>query len=129
MKILVLRTDSESAYLGLFNDHNKIDEITWPALRTLSQTLLANISKMAEKVGGLESLEGLVVFKGPGSFTGLRIGISVVNTLAYSLKIPIVGSAGEGWLEDGISNLLDSQDHKLIVPEYGAKPNITKPIK
>ena len=129
MNILVLRTDSDTAYLGIYNDHSKIHEMTWPALRTLSQTLLANIVKMSEKTGGLEALDGLVVFKGPGSFTGLRIAISVANTLAYSLKIPIVGSEGQTWIEHGVKKLLKSQNDELVVPEYGAQPNITKPTK
>ena len=78
----------------------------------------------------LEQIEGLVVFKGPGSFTGLRIGISVANALADSLKIPIVGSTGSDWVMDAIASLKNGgTNDQLVLPEYGAPPHVTTPKK
>ena len=51
--------------------------------------------------------------KGPGSFTGLRVGASIANTLSLTLNIPINGQA----------------PGTVIEPTYGAPPSITMPKK
>jgi tRNA threonylcarbamoyladenosine biosynthesis protein TsaB len=69
------------------------------------------------------------VFQGPGSFTGLRIGITVANAIAYAQSVPIVGTRGEHWMADGIKRLQSGQNDTRVMPYYGADPNITKPGK
>ena len=57
-----------------------------------SQVLLPLILKLLQTSNyGLKDLQGIEVEKGPGSFTGLRVGVSVANALAYSLNIPVNG--------------------------------------
>jgi tRNA threonylcarbamoyladenosine biosynthesis protein TsaB len=127
--ILGIRTDKPEAELYLLGNGKILETYKWQAHRQLADTIHLKVNKILQKQGiGLEGLSGLVVFKGPGSFTGLRIGISVANTLAYSLNLPIVGVDGEKWLHDG-ANLLKAKNHKIVLPEYGALPNITKPKK
>ena len=61
-----------------------------------SQVLLPLIEKiLKENKMGYEDLEGLEVEIGPGSFTGLRVGVSVANALGYSLGIPVNGKKME----------------------------------
>jgi len=74
-------------------------------------------------------LDRIAVTTGPGSFTGLRIGMSVANALAYSNTIPIVASSGDNWLASGIDGLLAGKNDKIALPEYGADVHITKPRK
>ncbi len=69
------------------------------------------------------------MYEGPGSFTGLRIGITVANTLAYSLNIPIAGAEGESWLDDSLANLSGMTEPTVILPKYGSDAHITKPRK
>jgi tRNA threonylcarbamoyladenosine biosynthesis protein TsaB len=76
-----------------------------------------------------DDLDGLVVFHGPGSFTGLRIGITVMNTIAYAQSIPIVGVSGDDWAEQGMKLLHSGQGQEIVLPEYGADAHITKPRK
>jgi len=45
----------------------------------------------------LADLKGVFVIKGPGSFTGLRVGLSVANQFAHQLKIPITGLRTDQW--------------------------------
>ncbi len=45
----------------------------------------------------LADLNGVFVIKGPGSFTGLRVGLSVANQFAHQLKIPIIGLRTDEW--------------------------------
>ena len=77
----------------------------------------------------LAALTGVIVYKGPGSFTGLRIGIATMNTLSYSLNIPIVGTTTEEWVAIGKKALLDTRAGNYVLPLYGSAPTITKPKK
>jgi hypothetical protein len=188
MIILTLRTDKPESELGLYDDEKQLAYEAWHAHRELAETIhkkLAEILKDASKE--LSDIEGVVCFKGPGSFTGLRIGLSVGNALAYAQSIPIVarsneqlpgsthldaeddffprsgerrtggtlsehrreksfsaprapaqaefGLAGTGvvreswWLEQGIKDLLASQNDKIAIPAYGAEAKTTKQRK
>ncbi len=130
MIILGLRTDKPEAELYLLNNEGEVGRIFWQAHRQLSDTLLKKIDELLLAHDCTQAdLEGLVVYKGPGSFTGLRIGIAVANAMAYSLKLPVVGSEGDGWLENGLSLLKAGQNDTQVVPVYGQDPHITKQRK
>jgi len=67
-----------------------IQEILSP--HSSSQQLLPFLDILLKKRGKkIQDLEGIVVILGPGSFTGLRIGLSLAKSLAFTLKIPLVG--------------------------------------
>jgi tRNA threonylcarbamoyladenosine biosynthesis protein TsaB len=126
MLILTIRTDKPEAEIGLFEDDKQLAYETWQAHRELSVTIHKKIDELLKTQNKeLEDVRGIVCFKGPGSFTGLRIGLTVGNTLAYGLQIPIVGAMGESWQRDGIQRLLKGDNEKVAMPEYGAEPNIT----
>ncbi|HXH27055.1 MAG TPA: tRNA (adenosine(37)-N6)-threonylcarbamoyltransferase complex dimerization subunit type 1 TsaB [Candidatus Acidoferrum sp.] len=129
--ILTIRTDKPEAEIGIFTkDGARLSYKTWEAHRELSTTLLAKIhSQLAEQGTTFRGLDGLVVFRGPGSFTGLRIGITVANTLAYSLGIKIVGAEGSNWQAQGIEQLKNGKNERLVLPVYGALPHITQPTR
>jgi tRNA threonylcarbamoyladenosine biosynthesis protein TsaB len=128
MLILTLRTDKPEAELGIFDDEKRLAYETWHAHRQLAETLNLKIKDvLAAQEKSLQDIEGIVVFKGPGSFTGLRIGISIANALADSLGIPIVGTIGDDWSATGCQRILDKQNDQLIVPEYGSPPHVTAP--
>jgi tRNA threonylcarbamoyladenosine biosynthesis protein TsaB len=127
--ILGIRTDSGEAQLYLYDTHLVASDI-WVADRELARDILGRISKLL--IGSqkeLPSLTGIVCYKGPGSFTALRIGLTVANTLAYSLDIPIVATESGNWLELGVNMLNDGVNHKVVLPLYGAEPNISMPRK
>jgi tRNA threonylcarbamoyladenosine biosynthesis protein TsaB len=128
MLILTIRTDKPEAELGLFEDDKKLVYLTWPAHRELAETIH---QKMKELLGSqrksLSDLQAISVFKGPGSFTGLRIGVSVANTLADSLRIPAVGTGGDEWIAQAARRLAAHENDRVVSPEYGAPPHITPP--
>ena len=63
-----------------------------------SETILKVIDGLIKEAGITTlDIEGVFVIKGPGSFTGLRVGISVANTFAHELNIPIVGLRTDEW--------------------------------
>lgn len=127
MLILTIRTDKPEAELGLFSgDKQQLAYETWLAHRELSDTIHKKMDKLLRSQGKrLEDLQGIVCFKGPGSFTGLRIGLTVGNTLAYALGIPIVGTMGDDWRSDGMQKLIAGENETATFPEYGAEAHIT----
>ncbi len=130
MIILTLRSDNPQAEIGLFNDTQKIDYYEWEAHRQLSATIHTKIKNLLDKNGkDWQDIEAIVCYQGPGSFTGLRIGLTVVNTLATELKVPIVGETRDDWQRNGIANILDGKGRQIVLPEYGAPVHITQPKK
>jgi tRNA threonylcarbamoyladenosine biosynthesis protein TsaB len=130
MLILTIRTDKPEAELGLFDNGAKLAYSTWQAHRQLAETIHLKIKEVLESQGrSLGDLEGIAAYRGPGSFTGLRIGLSVANALAYSLQIPIVARTGEAWLKQAADEIAKGTDDRAALPEYGSPPNITAPRK
>lgn len=74
-------------------------------------------------------IRGLGIMRGPGSYTGLRIGITVWNTLAESLVVPIVGEMGDDWQGAALERLKKGMSDQLVLPYYDGDANITKPRK
>lgn len=129
MIILTIRTDSPEAEIGLYKDAKQLTYQIWHAHRQLAETIHQQIANMFQSQRlTVQDADAVVVFQGPGSFTGLRIGISVANALAYGLSIPIIGTQ-KNWLEDGIERLLNNESDQLAMPEYGAPVMITRPKK
>lgn len=127
--ILLLDTSTNICKLTLIDgDWQFHDE--WQADRTLAKDLLAylqtNLSRHGKVFG---DISGVAVFEGPGSFTGLRIGITVLNTLADAEHIPIVGVRGEDWQVVGQSRLQAGENDRIIMPFYGSEAHITTPRK
>lgn len=105
--ILALRTDNPETELYLLRDDGEITrQKFWNAERELARDLLAEIEKLVD--GTFTKIDKIIVYEGPGSFTGLRIGISVANALSYAFHAPIIGTTGERWLADGVTKLRDN---------------------
>lgn len=101
-----------------------------------AEKLLPGIEKILKKNKiNIEKLTGIVVVKGPGGFTSIRIGVTTANALAYALNKPVVGLKSDENLSlkelavRGIKLLKNNGFQSLIVPFYGREPNITKPKK
>lgn len=121
MIILTIRTDKPEAEVGVYEDTKQLAYETWAAHRELSITIHKKIQLLlASQHKSLPDIQGIVCFQGPGSFTGLRIGLTVANTLADALHVPIITRQDPRWLETGINDLLAGNDDHLALPEYGS---------
>lgn len=87
MKLYIDTSNSEKIVIGL--DRELFEE---DARREKAQLLLKSIEeKLKQKKRGLRDLTDIEVNSGPGSFTGLRVGVSVANALGWSLGVPVNG--------------------------------------
>lgn len=127
--ILLLDTSTSECRLVLIDGDWRYEN-NWQSNRELAKGLLAYVQSQLEGQGKTwKDLTGLGVFKGPGSFTGLRIGITVLNTISYSEEIPIVGETGDDWQVKAIQRILAGESDQVVLPEYGGEANITLPRK
>lgn len=130
MLILTVRTDKPEAEIGLYEDEFQVAYVTWEAHRQLAETIHLKVEELLKSHGKkLDDLQGIVGFEGPGSFTGLRIGLTVVNALGEGLSIPVSGARGENWIGEGTQKLLDGKAEQIVLPEYGAPAHITEQKK
>lgn len=129
--ILSIKTDSPDADLALFDvGGTELHHEVWHADRGLAKGLHAHIEAMLTDLHkGWDDLTGIIIFRGPGSFTGLRIGITVANALAYGLNVPVVGEVGNKWQPTALDRLKAGNNDTIVLPHYGSEPNITTPKK
>ncbi len=128
---LAFKTNDEQAQLVLVDDSNTVDESVWSADRQLSNTIFYKLQELLKNNNLTpKDLQGLIFYKGPGGFTGLRISASVVNALANNLNIKIACTTGNNWLKDGVNSFKKAENlFELVEIDYGREPNITKPKK
>jgi len=128
--MILLWNSSEMEVSLTFVDGDARETVRWQADRTLARDMLAFLRQQLDARGlGFHDIEGIGVFRGPGSFTGLRIGLTVLNTWAHTESIPIVGAVGEQWEQECVDRLRSGADDTIILPEYGAPAHVTKPRK
>jgi len=127
--IIAFNTSTPTCYISVFRE-DAWHDYQWEAGRSLANNLLGYLDEIFKKESSsFSDISGIIAYQGPGSFTGLRIGLTVFNTLADSLSVPIVGVTGDDWKQQGVQRLNSSENDQLVMPEYGGVPHITTPRK
>lgn len=91
MKILSLDSATESATCAILDDNRILGEITFNYKKQHSLVLMPMIDELFNNTGmNIGDIDGFVASKGPGSFTGLRIGMSTIKGLSQGTKKPFV---------------------------------------
>jgi tRNA threonylcarbamoyl adenosine modification protein YeaZ len=89
---LTIDTSTDSCSIGLSQQGETIAELTWHSGQSHTVELVPNILRLLDQnKTSPQFLTAVFVAKGPGSFNGLRVGISTAKGLALALKIPLVG--------------------------------------
>ncbi|MDR3589964.1 MAG: tRNA (adenosine(37)-N6)-threonylcarbamoyltransferase complex dimerization subunit type 1 TsaB [Negativicutes bacterium] len=92
MPILALDTATLVSSVALARRETVVAELTLQTRKTHSELLMPHIEQLlALAETSKEAVEAIAVSIGPGSFTGLRIGLATAKALAYALQIPLVG--------------------------------------
>lgn len=127
--ILLLDTSTPICKLTLVDGDERFD-YEWEADRTLAKNLLSYLEARLQEHGwSWGDIRAIGAFEGPGSFTGLRIGLTVLNTIADSQNIPIVGARGDDWQDVTLSKIAAQNNDQIVLPFYGSEAHITAPRK
>src|SRR6058998_2629096 len=90
MRVLAVETSTMSGGAALLDGERVVGEYTLDVRITHSERLMVAVDQLLSDAGWtVRDLEGIAVTVGPGSFTGLRVGLSTVKGLALALAIPV----------------------------------------
>jgi len=89
---LAIDTATGTASIAFSSEGKILSEFTWHAGQNHTAELMPNLTHLLYRSGiTIKDLDGLIVTNGPGSFNGLRVGVSTAKGLAFALGIPVVG--------------------------------------
>lgn len=92
MKTLAIDTSNQTLAVAVVDGQEVLGQSQTMAIKNHSTELMPAIDGLMQAVGmAPKELEQIVVAKGPGSYTGLRIGVTTAKTLAQTLNIPLIG--------------------------------------
>lgn len=119
MRILAIDTSNQTLTIAVCEEKKIIGQYTITVKRNHSLTLMPAITQLVKDVGLTpKDLDRIVVAQGPGSYTGLRIGVTTAKTLAYTLKKELVGVSSLKALAANCVNVKST-----IIPLFDARRN------
>lgn len=136
MNILAIDTSNQVLGVSLLKGEQVIGELMTNLSKNHSVRLMPAIEKLMKEVSmNPEDLDKIIVAKGPGSYTGVRIGVSTAKTMAWALNIPVVGVSSlevlsyQGRFFDGvICPFFDARRGLVYTGLYQWKNNRLEPV-
>ncbi len=90
--LVAIDSSTDTASLALARDGKVLAETSWRCGRNHSVELLPRLTRLLDEAKvSIKDTSCVIVAKGPGSFNGLRVGLSTAKGLAFSLSVPIIG--------------------------------------
>ncbi|WP_458414992.1 tRNA (adenosine(37)-N6)-threonylcarbamoyltransferase complex dimerization subunit type 1 TsaB [Schinkia sp. CFF1] len=137
MKALAIDTSNQVMGIAVSDGTKVLGEYITNLNKNHSVRVMPAIHDLMNEVGiAPKQLERIIVAHGPGSYTGVRIGVTIAKTLAWTLNIPIVGVsslevlARNGQLFNGVvSPLFDARRGQVYTGLYGLKDGEFQSIK
>jgi tRNA threonylcarbamoyladenosine biosynthesis protein TsaB len=126
MTILAIDTSNYPLGVALIEDNQVLGEYITNLKKNHSVRIMPAIQTLMKDCERVPAqLTKIVVAKGPGSYTGVRIGVTIAKTMAWSLKIPLVGissleviAAGGRYFDGYISPLVDARRGQVYTGLY-----------
>jgi tRNA threonylcarbamoyladenosine biosynthesis protein TsaB len=120
MRALAIDTSTATAGIAVVNETGLLAEFLLKDMKTHSQKLVPMLSEILESLRlKLSDIDIYAAVTGPGSFTGIRIGVTTVKALAYALKKPTAGITSL----DALANAAAVSEDKLVCPMIDARNN------
>lgn len=132
MLIIGLDTTSQSGSVSLINENKILGECLFNVGPRHSENVVSSLEWLLDTLNvDKKEIEAVAVSIGPGSFTSVRVGVTIAKSLAYSMKIKIVGISSLEVLamniprtEKNICTLLDAKRNEV----YSAVYNYSKDV-
>ena len=125
MKLLSIDTSSDVCSVAILEDDNLIKELYITDSKTHSENLMPLVDKLFKETGlQLSDMGAIACSIGPGSFTGIRIGIATVKAMAEVFNLPVIGVTSLETLAEIESNstivsLIDARNEQVYCGIYG----------
>ena len=125
MKLLSIDTSSDVCSVAILEDDNLIKELNITDSKTHSENLMPLVDKLFKETGlQLSDMGAIACSIGPGSFTGIRIGIATVKAMAEVFNLPVIGVTSLETLAEIESNstivsLIDARNEQVYCGIYG----------
>lgn len=121
--ILALETSTKNCSVGLIASGRLVQLIEQDSDQYIhSEKLHLFIEEVLGKAKiKAQDLEAIAIGAGPGSYTGLRIGVATAKSLAYALKVPLISAKGSELLLAGLQEMLDLPENALVHPMIDAR--------
>ena len=134
MYSLLIDTHDKEVLIVLYKDGKVLDKINKESnMRHSEVTMPSLVDLLSKNSINIEDTNEIFTVIGPGSFTGVRIGVTIAKTLAYLLKKPIrsISSIDLKYFSNGLKNGLYCIDEKngYFVAEYDGKVYSNRDIK
>lgn len=125
MKILVCDTSNSTCCAGVFEDTKPVSYRLSFETKTHSETFMPLVSEVMEQAGlEYKDIEAYAVTTGPGSFTGIRIGLAAVKGMALASGAPCVAVSSTEALSRSCDNATRTpREETIIVPAFDARNN------
>lgn len=130
---LILDTSFNQLVVGIADDYEVIYKVQYPAQQKQSELTVMEIDKAFKAIDiDASDLSRIIVTRGPGSYTGVRIAMTIAKVMSYVHKIPVCAvstlQALAGVVPKSIA-LLDARSEKAYVGVYtSGKPKIEEKI-
>ena len=126
MKILGIDTSSNASSVAVIEDNKLICEYTVNTKTTHSQKLMPMIENMLSMSGiNVKEIDAIAICIGPGSFTGLRIGMATAKAISHVNNLPIIGvnsleilAGNMNLCDKKICSILDAQRNQVYTGRY-----------
>jgi tRNA threonylcarbamoyladenosine biosynthesis protein TsaB len=126
MRVLAVETSTLAGGVAVLDDDHVLGEYLLDVRVTHSERLLVAVDRVLTDAGlRIEDVDGLAVARGPGSFTGLRIGLSTVKGLAFARALPIAAvptldamAAGIPFAELSVVPVIEARKGEIYTSRY-----------